>query len=255
MNETAYPLPPPGMFVATIAMIHSGKYFHPGEPMPLSELSKIPPNLRKKRFLKFHDPHVSIPNGGDAPRNLIYETNTQYSVSPEGDRHHQREVAGKINLEAMRIEAEQQLEEQIKYEIEHPDEQTAKALAIAEEDYRMSIQGQIASQSYLAKEREAADQQAKALAEEDQIDVTQNLVTPTIEEVEEWTPTPATKPVVRKMRKRFVNRNGTWLRVKRLKHFHVGEKVYVKNADQKFQVIGQVNKNGKPPACYLEDKI
>lgn len=77
----------------------------------------------------------------------------------------------------------------------------------------------------------------------------EHLGTPTVK-----ASAPEAKPV-RKMRKRYVNRNGVWLRVKRLKRFHPGEKVYVKDADQKFQVIGQVSKSGKPPAIYLEDKV
>jgi hypothetical protein len=253
MNESAYSPPPAGHFLTTVSMIHSGRFFHAGQPMPLSELQKIPANLRKKRYLLFPDPDAKPANGDDAPQNLLFTTDTQYSVSPEGDRHHQREVARKINLEEMRIEAEQQLEEQIRYEIEHPDEQTAKALEIAEEDYRMSVQAQISNQSYQAKEREAADQQAKELIAEQDAEISslsQNVISPAVEDIAEE----PVKPV-RKMRKRYVNRNGVWLRVKRLKRFQPGENVYVKNADQKFQVIGQVSKSGKPPAIYLEDKI
>ena len=128
MNETAFPPPPPGMFVATVSMIHSGRCFHAGEPMRLSELSKIPVNLRKPRYLKFHDAEHRD-NGDSSPRNLIYETNTRYSISPEGDRHHQRQIARQINLEAMRIEAEEELAQQVKDELEHPDEQIKSASA------------------------------------------------------------------------------------------------------------------------------
>ena len=82
--------------------------------------------------------------------------------------------------------------------------------------------------------------------------MTENLVTPSVEEIQ-IPEEPEPKP--RKIRKRFVNRNGTWLRTKRLKRFHPGEKVYVKSKTGKFEVIGQVNKNGKPPACYVEEQL
>jgi hypothetical protein len=62
--------------------------------------------------------------------------------------------------------------------------------------------------------------------------VTENLVTPSVEEIQ-IPEEPEPKP--RKIRKRFVNRNGTWLRTKRLKRFHPGEKVYVKSKTGKFR--------------------
>jgi len=145
MNETAFDPPPAGMFTTTVSMIFDGRFQHAGQPLPLSELSKIPATLRKQRYLLF--PNSKAKPANDDPRNLIFTTDTQYSISPEGYRHHQREVARKINLEEMRASAQAQLEEQIKYEIENPDPQTKAALEIAEEDYRMSVQGQIASQN------------------------------------------------------------------------------------------------------------
>ena len=60
-------------------------------------------------------------------------------------------------------------------------------------------------------------------------------------------------PKPRRMRKRFVCRNGTWLRTKRLKHFRTGEPVFVRNGPREFVQIGVVNKKGGLPACYLED--
>jgi hypothetical protein len=57
----------------------------------------------------------------------------------------------------------------------------------------------------------------------------------------------------KQMRVRYVCRNGTWLRTKRLKRFHVGEKVYIKDASGKFEVAGKVNKAGHLPAVYAEE--
>ena len=81
------------------------------------------------------------------------------------------------------------------------------------------------------------------------MDVTESVVSPAVEEIPEE-PVEA-KP--RRMRKRFVNRNGTWLRTKRLKRFHIGEKIYIKNSAGEFISIGVVNKKGELPAAYLEN--
>ena len=78
------------------------------------------------------------------------------------------------------------------------------------------------------------------------MDVTESVVSPAVEEIPE-----EAKP--KRMRKRFVCRNGTWLRVKRLKRFHVGEKVYVRTSAGEFISIGVVNKKGGLPAAYLEN--
>ena len=58
---------------------------------------------------------------------------------------------------------------------------------------------------------------------------------------------------MKRNRRHLVNRNGVWLRTKRLKKFHIGEKVFVRNSAGEFEVIGKVNKNGRLPAAYLED--
>jgi hypothetical protein len=41
--------------------------------------------------------------------------------------------------------------------------------------------------------------------------------------------------------------------VKRLKRFHPGENVYSKDANGKFEVIGQVSKSGKPAVAYVNE--
>jgi hypothetical protein len=55
------------------------------------------------------------------------------------------------------------------------------------------------------------------------------------------------------MRKRYVCRNHTWLRTKRLKTFHPGESVFVKDSQGQFKKIGVISKRGKVPAAYLEN--
>jgi len=143
MNETAYPSPPAGHFPTTVSMIHSGRFFHAGEPMPLSELSKIPANLRKARYLLFSDPHAKPSNGDARPPNLIYETGVQYSVDESGNRSHQREIPRQINLEQMRQEAEEQLAQQVKEELENPNPTITAALEDARDQEAAYVQKQL----------------------------------------------------------------------------------------------------------------
>ena len=260
MNETAYPPPPPGHFLATVSMIHSGRFFHAGQPMPLSELEKIPSNLRKPRYLKFHDSRTASFNG-DGPQNLIFELGQNYPLDAEG-RRHSRDIQRQINLEQMRLEAEEQLEQQVKDEIEHPDEQIKTAMQIAKEQYEAAVSKEIASQSYRAKEQEFADAAAREMIEEEDrqaadIGDINHQITPTLSaeepapETEEWSPQ---QPKPRRMRKRYVRRGTVWMRTKQIKHFRIGEQVYVKNKTGAFEPIGVVNKHGRPPACYVEDQ-
>jgi hypothetical protein len=60
------------------------------------------------------------------------------------------------------------------------------------------------------------------------------------------------EPKPKRMRKRYVRRGSVWMRTKQIKHFRVGEPVWV-NEGSEFVQIGVVNKNSKPPVCFMED--
>jgi hypothetical protein len=76
-----------------------------------------------------------------------------------------------------------------------------------------------------------------------------NLVSPVVAEPEqEEMPTP--KP----MRRRYLNRNGTWLRAQKITHRRVGEPVYVRNGPANFEKIGVVGAGGVLPVSYVTTK-
>jgi hypothetical protein len=64
-------------------------------------------------------------------------------------------------------------------------------------------------------------------------------------------PEPERKP--RQMRRRYVNRNGVWLRARRITpaHRNPGEVVYVRDAPGRFTNIGTVGEGGKLPTVYV----
>jgi hypothetical protein len=56
-----------------------------------------------------------------------------------------------------------------------------------------------------------------------------------------------------RMRRRYVNRHGVWLRAQRITpaHRNPGEAVYIRRGPGDFEKIGVVNKHGGLPAAYL----
>ena len=173
-------------------------------------------------------------------------------------RHLQRE-ASQLNAIANEQEA---LEEAIAAEIEHPDAAVAAALQIAEEDHQAAIGLQTAQAKINAQRQAEANQHLEEQqAAESTLADDEGFALPSDESENEtsksepaqqpdWSPQPKPK---RLLKKRFVNRNGVWLRTKRLKRFHVGEKVWVRNSAGDFEVIGKVNKNGMLPAAFVGD--
>jgi hypothetical protein len=62
MNQHAFGNPPPGTFLTTVSMIFGGVFHRAGEPKPLSELEKIPRNLRRAESIVKHDPDFQSPD-------------------------------------------------------------------------------------------------------------------------------------------------------------------------------------------------
>ena len=155
-----------------------------------------------------------------------------------------------IRREALNLtyadERQRRLEEALSAE---PDAVTKSAMAEIAAAHEANAAQHIAEAQFRARQNDLADQAAKEFTEEQQMDVTESVVSPAVEEI----PEPESEPKPRRMRRRFVCRNGTWLRIKRLKRLHIGEKVYVRNSAGEFISIGVVNKRGGLPAAYLEN--
>ena len=249
-DQNVFPAPPAGHFITVVSMIYGGCFQPAGQPTPLSELQKIPRNLRKPRYLLFPDPHAK-PSNGDA-RNLIYETNTHYSVDDAGD-YHQRQIARQINLEAMRIEAAEELERQLKEEIENPDPTTAAAMKIVQEDHDINVSAQIAQGQYLAKERELADQAAKDLLSEQGAEVAgitdqAHVHTPSLAEPAPEAEEPKPQRVLKTL---YVIRAGRYLRARKVPTLRVNEPVYTKEGTE-FVQAGKVNRHKKLPLIWKD---
>jgi hypothetical protein len=96
-------------------------------------------------------------------------------------------------------------------------------------------------------------QEAQQEADADISQLSNSMMSPTVDESPDFQPVEMPYPKPKRMRKRYVNRNGTWLGTKRLKKFYIAEPVYIKNAAGEFEQIRTVNKKGGLPAAYLED--
>src|SRR4030095_7780091 len=94
--------------------------------------------------------------------------------------------------------------------------------------------------------RQEAQQEADAAISQ----LSNSMMSPTVDESPDFQPVEMPYPKPKRMRKRYVNRNGTWLGTKRLKKFYIAEPVYIKNAAGEFEQIRTVNKKGGLPAAY-----
>ena len=218
-----------------------------GTVLPLKEFSKVPKILQKKQYFLFPDGKATSASEPE-PAQLNYTLNTQYSVNDTGHRRAiEREV---INLNRAQEEQEP-IEEALAVE---PDEQTKAAMAIAEEEHQMMVQGEIANQQFKAKERERADEVARDFVKEQQTDDladANHMVTPNVSAPapEEWTPQ-LSRP---KLRRRFVQRGSVFRRAKDANvKLKIGERVFVKTGSR-YDEVGVVEPGGRLPLIYKED--
>jgi hypothetical protein len=183
----------------------------------------------------------------DSPASLTFTTSGErYSIDADGFRR-------RLSREVIDLQQAQREQEYWEERLSQSNEIEQTALQIIQEDHESVVARDKAAGAYQAKENEMALQLAQEAQQEADSEIAQlsgnHVMSPAVEEIPEETV--EAKP--KRMRKRFVCRNGTWLRVKRLKRFHIGEKVYVRNSAGEFISIGVVNKKGGLPAAYLEN--
>jgi hypothetical protein len=196
MNEHAFAPPPPGHFITVVNMVYGGVFQHTGQPMPLSELRKIPPNLRQEHYIIRHDPKAPE---SDAPASLNYVIGSQYAVDGNGLRrpkHIEREI---IRLELADLE-----QRRIEKALSQSNEQQEAALEIIQQDHETLVARDKAMAEYKAKEVALADEfaqeaQQKADAEVSQLSGNSHQISPTIGEApnvapEQHLPMPEAKP-------------------------------------------------------------
>jgi hypothetical protein len=147
MNEHAFAPPPSGHFITTVSMIYGGSFYRAGEPRPLSELKKIPPNLRQHRYIVRHDPKASPPANDDAP-SLTYTLNTSYNVDENGMRRPKHVAREIVRLEQADVE-----QRMIEEALSQSNEQEQAALAIVQADHDANVAAQMAEANFKAKER------------------------------------------------------------------------------------------------------
>ena len=237
----AFDPPPPGCFCLAVNMIAGGKFLNAGQPMPLAQLSEIPANLRKEKYIIRHS------NAEPEPEVVTnFQMNTVYGVDQD-DRLRRRHVERQATEQAAAADFQDAIEAQLADEIENPDETVASALALAAEDHQASVGLQRAQAEAAARRREMDEEAARQfIAEQDAMLVDDDSVVPAEEQI-------PVAPGPRKMRKRFVNRKGTWLRAQKLKHRIPGEDVFVRESKGQFLKIGVVDQAGRLPVCYLEE--
>jgi hypothetical protein len=231
----------------SVNAIFNGRFVFAGTVLDQQTLSTLPAT-----FKKYLVPAESESDQESEQPVANFQRNTSYRVDREGRllaRNLERQVTEQVRAAQFQDAVEQQLQDSL----ENPDEQTKAALEVVADNHRAAVGLEMAQRAYAAKEREATDQAARDyIAEQDAMLIDENPVSPTIEEQipqpeSEWKPQP------RKMRVRFLCRNGVWLRAKRVKNLKIGESVFVRNGPGNFVEVGKVNSKKHLPVIYLED--
>jgi hypothetical protein len=222
----------------TVSLIHNtivgGKFYTAGDPI---NEAILPPNLRK---------YIAAKPGRRAPppteHNLMFEANRPYSLDSETGFMKPAPGRQAAEMEAIAFQDDLITEEAANREVS---ETEAAAMAQATEDYQADVQRQKTNAEYQAKQSEAAQEYVREQqdanvesGEFDQWDSRREDATNVV--------SPEAKPK-RPMLKRYINRNGMWLRVQKLKRRHPGEVVYVREGKGKFTGIGVVGPQGELP--------
>jgi hypothetical protein len=227
--KTSSGLKPKAGSTLSANVIFNGRFVTAFTPLDAETAATLP-----QTFYRYIIDDSKADDGGDSPpASLTFTTSgQQYSVDSNGHRRAlQREV-----VDLQQAQREQEYWEE---RLSQSNEIEQTALQIIQEDHESVVARDKAAAIYQMKENEMALQLAQEAQSETNSEIAQlsgnHVMSPAVEEIPEETV--EAKP--KRMRKRFVCRNGTWLRTKRLKRFHIGEKV--------------VNKKGGLPAAYLEN--
>jgi hypothetical protein len=178
-------------------------------------------------------------------RDLSFRLHQSYGVDSEGYRF------GDVDRQAAQMESVEAERARIEAAMNQPPDQTvADALELARIDHATNIERQKAQTEATARRQDAEqawirEQQERDAANAD-VDGFSSASDQPAEDLEQ--------PKPKKMRKRFLNRNGTWLRATRVSRKKIGEAVYVRNGPGDFIQVGVVNKHGRLPAMCLEEK-
>ena len=221
--------------------IFDGRFVFAGTVLDQQTLATLPATFKK--YI------VPAESESDEAEQVVtnFQMNTPYGVDQNG-RLRQRNVERQVSEQIRAAQFQEAMEEQLAHEIEHPDEATKVALEVVADRHQAQVGLEIAQQKFKAKQREMDEEAARQCVEEDPMLVDDNLnlpVSPTIHENQILKQPADWKPQPKRMRKRYVCRNNTWLRTKNLKRFRPGEAVFVRNGVNDFEQIGAV--------VYLED--
>jgi hypothetical protein len=235
----------------SVNAIFDRRFIHAGQVLDAETLSAMPSMFR--RYI------IPVESESEEPEQVAtnFQLNTSYRVGRE-DRLLQRHLEQQAVQQAAAAQFQDAIEAQLEHEIEHPAETIAAALADVEDQHNSDVQRQIAEASAAARQHEMADEAARQfLVEQDEMIVDDNHQSASPAEnfeIAEPKPESEWSPKPKRMRKRYINRNGVWCRTKRIRHFKSGEPVYVRNGPNDFEKIGVVNRHGRLPAApYLEN--
>jgi hypothetical protein len=225
------------------AILPWGEWVTAGDPIPAADL----PKHFERYIAKPEDQDLG--SGEQQPANLDYVLGTSYSVDSRGYRHLQRQVS-----ELASISSEEEAVQQAIEDLDH-DPVISEAMQQAQQDHDAHVKGQIAQAQADANRQDAAKESALLEQEQAVLDADgfqvdsqkeQNLSAPVV-------PPAESKPKPkRRLRKRFVRRGSVWMRTKQIKHFRIGEPVFIKE-NKEFIQCGVVNKNKRLPAIYIKD--
>ena len=134
------------------------RFFSAGEPPPFRSHDEVPPNLQP--FIVGGEPETEPPD--DEPRSLTFSLNEPYTIDRDGYRRAKNIERQIVNLQR----GQEELEAAERALNADPDEQTRAALEVVQDNHDAAVGLAIAQAEYTAKERDAANEAAQRMIDE-----------------------------------------------------------------------------------------
>ena len=145
--------------IAPVAGAPGGsRFFEAGQPTPYHEISEVPENFRS--FIASGEPETEP--SADEPRSLTFGLNTPYAIDRNGYRRAKNIERQVVNLQ----QGQEELEAAERALNADPDEQTRAALEVVQDHHDAAVARAMAEAEYAAKERDAANEVAQRMIDE-----------------------------------------------------------------------------------------
>jgi hypothetical protein len=220
--------------------IFAGRFIRSGEVLDEQTLASLPATLRK--YL------IPVAAESEEPEQVVagFQLNTSYRLDREG-RMLARNLERQAADQASAAEFADAMEAQVISEIENPDQTIADALAQAQADHDASVNLQIAQAEIDARRAREATEHFETKQSAESVLADAEGYSPSLDEDAE-----ISRQQPKRLRTRYVLRDGEYVRAKKVATLRINEQVFVKEGTS-YVAVGKVNRKRKLPLIYVQE--